>query len=43
MKPCSIRIDQLDRDITSHPENLYPDIIHFGIRPPQLSYAGSKK
>lgn len=43
MKPCSIRIDQLDRDVTSHPNSSFPDIIHFGIRPPQLSYAGSKK
>lgn len=43
MKPCSIRVDQLDRDVSSHPNSLYPDIIHFGIRPPQLSYAGSKK
>jgi len=43
MKPCSVRIDQIDRDISSHPNSLYPDIIHFGIRPPQLSYAGSKK
>nr|AMN88357.1 DROSHA [Mytilus galloprovincialis] len=43
MKPCSLRIDQLDR---SHGEDfeddgsVYPLIIHFGIRPAQLSYAG---
>lgn len=45
-KPCSLRIDQLDR---SHGEDfeddgsVYPLIIHFGIRPAQLSYAGDPK
>ncbi|CAH2041433.1 unnamed protein product, partial [Iphiclides podalirius] len=49
-KPCSVRVDQLDR---SPPVNsadskdpketkaYYPEIVHFGIRPPQLSYAGN--
>nr|WDW26281.1 drosha [Amrasca biguttula biguttula] len=57
-KPCSLRIDQLDRDLEStqdqeasekanptteivEPEQQYPQIVHFGIRPPELSYAGN--
>lgn len=45
-KPFSIRVDQLDRDTakdtTDKIENDgYPVIVHFGIRPPQLSYAGN--
>lgn len=34
-KPCAVRIDQIDF------ENETPVIIHFGLRPPQLSYAGN--
>ncbi|XP_068249808.1 ribonuclease 3-like [Palaemon carinicauda] len=41
MKPCSIRVDQLDRDQVSEDIINYPVIVHFGIRPPQLSYAGN--
>lgn len=88
MKPCSLRVDQLDRDtdesikknckssehfgnegnpkhesvncndnsaeevkdfetpkselnVKAPAENIYPEIVHFGIRPPQLSYAGN--
>lgn len=49
MKPCSVRIDQLDRNVSDlpecvDPENskiIHPVIVHFGIRPPQLSYAGN--
>lgn len=49
MKPCSIRVDQLDRNVTDLPECVDPDdpniihpiIVHFGVRPPQLSYAGN--
>lgn len=49
MKPCSIRVDQLDRNVSDLPECLdvddpgiiHPVIVHFGIRPPQLSYAGT--
>ncbi|XP_064089574.1 ribonuclease 3-like [Macrobrachium nipponense] len=41
MKPCSIRVDQLDRDQVSEEIINYPVIVHFGIRPPQLSYAGN--
>ncbi|XP_062547442.1 ribonuclease 3 [Armigeres subalbatus] len=49
MKPCSVRVDQLDRNVTDVPEvslvddkgNVHPVIVHFGIRPPQLSYAGN--
>ncbi|CAL1280571.1 unnamed protein product [Larinioides sclopetarius] len=42
MKPSSIRVDQLDREhIDSHSENTIPVIVHFGVRPPQLSYAGN--
>lgn len=42
-KPCSIRVDQLDRNKESQKEAEYhfPEIVHFGIRPPQLSYAGN--
>lgn len=43
MKPCSLRIDQLDRSHITTSENnatMYPLIVHFGIRPAQLSYAG---
>ncbi|XP_025422568.1 ribonuclease 3 [Sipha flava] len=45
-KPYSIRVDQLDREIgnetTEKTENDgYPVLVHFGIRPPQLSYAGN--
>lgn len=49
MKPCSVRVDQLDRNVTDVPQanltdeegNVHPVIVHFGIRPPQLSYAGN--
>ncbi|XP_076755408.1 ribonuclease 3 drosha [Xylocopa sonorina] len=42
-KPCSVRVDQLDRNQTDQPSGIiaYPEIVHFGIRPPQLSYAGN--
>lgn len=42
-KPCSIRVDQLDKDQsdTKEGEIKFPEIVHFGIRPPQLSYAGN--
>ncbi|XP_022906494.1 ribonuclease 3 [Onthophagus taurus] len=42
-KPCSVRVDQLDRNIDlQKPGNYkFPEIVHFGIRPPQLSYAGN--
>lgn len=42
-KPCSVRVDQLDRNIDLQKEGAYkfPEIVHFGIRPPQLSYAGN--
>lgn len=41
MKPCSVRVDQLDRDQQKEGAPSYPEIVHFGIRPPQLSYAGN--
>ncbi|XP_022191587.2 ribonuclease 3 [Nilaparvata lugens] len=41
MKPCALRIDQLDRDPVEGKTSPYPEIVHFGIRPPQLSYAGN--
>lgn len=49
MKPCSVRIDQLGRNVADLPECvdtrnsniIHPIIVHFGIRPPQLSYAGN--
>lgn len=45
-KPYSIRVDQLDRDSVNETNETiendgYPVIVHFGIRPPQLSYAGN--
>ncbi|KAL0104972.1 hypothetical protein PUN28_016542 [Cardiocondyla obscurior] len=42
-KPCSVRVDQLDRnqDDQLSTNTTYPEIVHFGIRPPQLSYAGN--
>jgi len=45
-KPYSIRVDQLDRDTVNETSeknvnNGYPVLVHFGIRPPQLSYAGN--
>ncbi|XP_030748887.1 ribonuclease 3 [Sitophilus oryzae] len=42
-KPSSVRVDQLDRNIELQKEGDYkfPEIVHFGIRPPQLSYAGN--
>lgn len=43
MKPCSVRVDQLDRNVVDLPEcsstdngEIHPVIVHFGIRPPQL-------
>ncbi|XP_058814865.1 ribonuclease 3 isoform X2 [Topomyia yanbarensis] len=49
MKPCSVRVDQLDRNVADVPKAsltdeqgfVHPVIVHFGIRPPQLSYAGN--
>ncbi|XP_052871442.1 ribonuclease 3-like, partial [Anopheles cruzii] len=52
MKPCSVRVDQLDRNVSDVPEAAtaldangfaHPVIVHFGIRPPQLSYAGNSE
>ncbi|XP_045773566.1 ribonuclease 3 [Maniola jurtina] len=50
-KPSSIRVDQLDRSPPTNSsedeknpkdlKNFFPEIVHFGIRPPQLSYAGN--
>ncbi|XP_045475707.1 ribonuclease 3 [Harmonia axyridis] len=42
-KPCSVRVDQLDRniDLQKKDDYMFPEIVHFGIRPPQLSYAGN--
>ncbi|XP_066595146.1 ribonuclease 3 [Prorops nasuta] len=42
-KPCSVRVDQLDRSQPDQPPGVisFPVIVHFGIRPPQLSYAGN--
>ncbi|XP_074603919.1 ribonuclease 3 drosha [Brevipalpus obovatus] len=54
MKPCSIRVDQIDRELDECEkmqagcnetdkilDERYPVIVHFGIRPPKLSYAGN--
>lgn len=52
MKPCAVRLDQLDRAVVEEEQAKcydeqtklnYPAIVHFGIRPPQLSYAGDPK
>ncbi|XP_028909750.1 ribonuclease 3 [Ornithorhynchus anatinus] len=40
MKPSSVRIDQLDREQFNLDVITFPIIVHFGIRPAQLSYAG---
>lgn len=50
-KPCSVRVDQIDRSPPTNQEEMktqkstdkqyYPEIVHFGVRPPQLSYAGN--
>ncbi|XP_033156119.1 ribonuclease 3 [Drosophila mauritiana] len=47
-KPCSLRVDQLDRNNSDLPECVdretgisHPAIVHFGICHPQLSYAGN--
>ncbi|MCJ8738124.1 hypothetical protein PDJAM_G00031990 [Pangasius djambal] len=40
MKPSSVRIDQLDREQFNQNVITFPIIVHFGIRPAQLSYAG---
>ena len=34
-KPCSVRVDQLDRSQVDQPPGViaYPEIVHFGIRP----------
>ena len=51
-KPCAIRIDQIDREGDDSDADRKdkkgavasgPVIVHFGIRPPQLSYAGNPK
>ncbi|XP_064457228.1 ribonuclease 3-like [Ornithodoros turicata] len=41
MKPCALRVDQLDRELCTADGKVFPEIVHFGIRPPQLSYAGN--
>ncbi|XP_053714671.1 ribonuclease 3 isoform X2 [Synchiropus splendidus] len=40
LKPSSVRIDQLDREQFNPEVITFPIIVHFGIRPAQLSYAG---
>lgn len=39
-KPSSVRVDQLDRTKLLEGEKSPPILVHFGIRPAQLSYAG---
>ncbi|OQR77308.1 ribonuclease 3-like [Tropilaelaps mercedesae] len=43
MKPCSLRVDQLDREPSLENPSQFPVIVHFGMRPAQLSYAGNPK
>ncbi|XP_076346956.1 ribonuclease 3 drosha [Tachypleus tridentatus] len=40
-KPCSLRVDQLDREICDPDKGIFPEVVHFGMRPPQLCYAGN--
>ena len=40
-KPSSLRVDQLDREQENPDALQYPQLIHFGMRPLQLSYAGN--
>ncbi|CAG0884564.1 unnamed protein product [Darwinula stevensoni] len=40
-KPSSVRVDQLDREQENPDALQYPQLIHFGMRPLQLSYAGN--
>jgi ribonuclease-3 len=39
-KPAAFRVDQVDREQDDPEVVKYPEIVHFGSRPPQLSYAG---
>jgi len=40
--PSTIRVDNLDRDDEDKSSrNRYPEIVHFGLKPSQLCYAGS--
>ena len=41
-RPSTLRVDQLDREREEGGTLAHPDIVHFGVRPPQLSYAGSQ-
>ncbi|KAK2718891.1 ribonuclease 3-like [Artemia franciscana] len=41
MRPNAVRVDQLDRDQLEPGKTTFPAIVHFGLRPPQLSYAGN--
>lgn len=41
LKPSAFRIDQLDREQDNPQVIKYPEIVHFGTRPPQLCYAGN--
>ena len=50
--PSSVRVDQVDRVVdrkkpsatqAQDPGPRYPEFVHFGIRPAQLSYAGDPK
>lgn len=40
-KPGGIRVDQLDREQDDKNVIKYPEVVHFGTRPPQLCYAGN--
>ncbi|XP_065576861.1 ribonuclease 3-like isoform X1 [Artemia franciscana] len=41
MRPNAVRVDQLDRDQLEPGKTTFPAIVHFVLRPPQLSYAGN--
>ena len=46
--PSSVRVDQVDREVDksrsrTNNKPVYPEFVHFGIRPAQLSYAGDPK
>ena len=40
-KPAALRVDQMDREQDDDKVIQYPELVHFGTRPPQLCYAGN--
>ncbi|CAH1785630.1 unnamed protein product [Owenia fusiformis] len=42
MRPGAFRVDQIDRPVVEDNEPKYPMLVHFGMRPHQLTYAGDQ-